>query len=826
MYEDSAPYAFPHQAKSGSRPLDPFFPNADLDNKEVEKTPLCDRGAGKTVEPESSPTTTEWPSESSTSRSSYPNPNRVRPLLAGLAQSDDQVQKGGLAGRIAQPALHTPRDVKTGVEDTDVNLQEAENTVSSPSVKKIGICIQPSEKQFLESSSTEKPSMFGSHQKLKIAAAQLLGEEYRITFRFIAYNMANRAEVQMDDVGSGFVNRRASQFTDNPEKSSEKVSISDVSEKCSHNQRSSAGSTNHPESSRQSTSSGTPKMSSDSRPSWARALRRSMARKLRVSFCDLMVVGAEMREETKESRASALSQDSTTYKRSRDKKTTALSFFGSRKTRRHQRNSVIASHASADCSFGVLCESKFHLDTFDVVQDAEGQLHSYAMSAKHMLSEVGVIAHSKGKVADKFGGDLKTVLLCRHEFKEVEGGKVFCSYDGSSQGVSKGNPMKSFLGQSFDMTNMPVRFIFLGTHFPMSKLGELMQDTTRSEDDLLQKMKCSVARLLQKILRHLMQRELLHKNTIVLLQGDLNSRCIRHEGKYVDLLTETLQDVRLQQFIASDLPPELQGEWREVVNEQDTGNLPVTYRFDQALSPSDLGNTSRLSLNQVYGGSAWSIEAGSMQESEMTYAQVLDRLRAHGTLEEWGLYSPKHSSQVDGNSAGSSKFKPSRLPACTERVLFYAPGNMLDSCKWETLRGYEVNYAQTGSDHKPVFLEATLTIKQGRKASTHSFDKNNTNSQVPDDFVKRYFDSADEEDDSDVSSIDSPTRLGLTSRIKTRLCSCSCCSCGRRGAAAAKTRSTSTKSSSSSKHSHQKTRMLTKKRTAFRLSLNGIDLNE
>merc|ERR1719359_64364 len=106
-----------------------------------------------------------------------------------------------------------------------------------------------------------------------------------------------------------------------------------------------------------------------------------------------------------------------------------------------------------------------------------------------------------------------------------------------------------------------------------------MEDTSCSKLDNLQKMKVLMARLLQKILRQVLKKGVLNMNTMILVQGDLNSRCIACEGRYNDLLWETLQDPRLQKFMCQDLPPDLQGEWREVVPCPDPGELQATYRF-------------------------------------------------------------------------------------------------------------------------------------------------------------------------------------------------------------------------------------------------------
>merc|ERR1719313_49754 len=98
------------------------------------------------------------------------------------------------------------------------------------------------------------------------------------------------------------------------------------------------------------------------------------------------------------------------------------------------------------------------------------------------------------------------------------------------------------------------------------------------------------------------------------------------------------------------------------------------------------------------------------QNSSVFYKKVFGNLKKKGMLQEWGLYNPKVE-EKDG------KVKPSRLPACTERVIYYSPASLLECIEWETTRGYEVNYLHSGSDHKPVILEATLKIGHDRNVA-------------------------------------------------------------------------------------------------------------
>jgi len=412
-------------------------------------------------------------------------------------------------------------------------------------------------------------------------------------------------------------------------------------------------------------------------------------------------------------------------------------------------SSGLPAATSVDCVFGTLCETQFPLDEYtDAKFQGGAEFHSASASQCLKKGHEGNATHMqamKGRVAEKVSGDLKTFTLCRSTFTEFPDGKVFCSYDESSQAKVKGNPMKSFIGRVFTAASGTLRFVLLGTHFPMQKVASLMEDTTKTEHELLQKMKSLVARLLQKILCHLSEKDLINSRTMVILQGDLNSRCISRDGKYMDLLWETLQDSRLQSFICRDLPEDLHGAWREVVDVPDPDDLPVTYRFAQ--DKTAVGGGFKLQLRDIY---TFPVDEdsnglGSMccNDGSLKYRAVLENLRANGVMDEWGLYSPKVKDDKD-------KFKPSRLPACTERVIYYTPASMMERCQWETSRGYEVNYLHTGSDHKPVLLEATLNIREyGKPLPSPSKQtlRHQGSKEVPDDFEDLFLNIADNDSD-------------------------------------------------------------------------------
>lgn len=422
-----------------------------------------------------------------------------------------------------------------------------------------------------------------------------------------------------------------------------------------------------------------------------------------------------------------------------------------------------AAETTVDCVLGTLAETKFPLEDYTKSLELLGDAHVHSSSALQCLTALGNLSSMKGRVAQKVSGDLKMFALCRSTLQEVDGGRVFCSFDESSQGMSSGNPMKSFIGQTYVTTtaDSALRLVMLGTHFPLAKVSSLMADTTKTFEQTLSEMKCLTADLLRKILCHLNERSLIDTCTMVILQGDLNSRCVAFEGKYVDLLMETLQDPRLQDFICADLPDELHGCWREVAKYADSDELPASYRF--AKDKASVAANSSLSMRDVYGDAA--------EDAPSDYRQVLEKLRSTGALKEWGLYSPNLNPKDD-----KAKFKPSRLPACTERVLYYAPACLKERCHWEAPRGYEVNYLHSGSDHKPVLLEATLKIGQ-HEASFHG-GRHRTHSMVPDGFQDLFLPQGSLEtadgnvsDDSDDSHVDPALDVSSSPSLKAQLVS-------------------------------------------------------
>jgi len=56
-------------------------------------------------------------------------------------------------------------------------------------------------------------------------------------------------------------------------------------------------------------------------------------------------------------------------------------------------------------------------------------------------------------------------------------------------------------------------------------------------------------------------------------------------------------------------------------------------------------------------------------------------------------------------------FRPFRFPSCPDRLVYWAPKALHRRMSWVNPRKtYEVNHLQGGSDHRPVWFEAVLTL--------------------------------------------------------------------------------------------------------------------
>ncbi|CAE7648983.1 unnamed protein product [Symbiodinium necroappetens] len=282
-------------------------------------------------------------------------------------------------------------------------------------------------------------------------------------------------------------------------------------------------------------------------------------------------------------------------------------------------------------------------------------------------------------MAEKYNGNLKTLLLfSRSRFRrDPESLPLFGRLpDKRVAGLALPNPKKAFIGRSLLSRHEELHFCFAGAHFPISDIAAALEDPKK---DNLEEAKILLARTLRKVLCKAQRMGLLDDGTILILQGDLNSRTVlRPSGNQLDVLSEVMADKELQAAIRVGLPL-LDGEWFEPSN-ADPSELPVTYKFLYDVGETFLKGESSLTLKSL--------------------------LQAASDVE----LSPKSPSSERLDFKEGS-FRPFRFPASADRLLVWAPTKLARRLRWNFPKGgYEVIHTQGGSDHRPVVLEAALTV--------------------------------------------------------------------------------------------------------------------
>ncbi|CAE7239203.1 unnamed protein product [Symbiodinium natans] len=299
-------------------------------------------------------------------------------------------------------------------------------------------------------------------------------------------------------------------------------------------------------------------------------------------------------------------------------------------------------------------------------------------------------------MAEKYNGNLKTLLLfSRSRFRrDPDSLPLFGRLpDKRVAGLALPNPKKAFMGRSLLSRHQELHFCFAGAHFPISDIAAALEDAKK---DNLEEAKFLMARTLRKVLRKAHRAGLLDDGTLLILQGDLNSRTVLPSaGHQLDVLSEVLADKSLQAAIQAGMPF-LDGEWFEP-STSDPLELPVTYKFSFDVGETFLKGDSSLTLKSVLDAAS-AVELSPKSPSSERYHATLCSLPAQ-RLKDWGLDFKEGS------------FRPFRFPASADRLLVWAPRKLARRLRWHFPKGgYEVLHTQGGSDHRPVILEATLTV--------------------------------------------------------------------------------------------------------------------
>lgn len=261
------------------------------------------------------------------------------------------------------------------------------------------------------------------------------------------------------------------------------------------------------------------------------------------------------------------------------------------------------------------------------------------------------------------------------------------------------------MGRTVTLKGESLRFCFASAHFPVSDLAACLEDTS---SDPLESAKIVMAKTLRKVLRRACNRGIVDNETIIILQGDLNSRTVLQNSGLTDVLTELLHDKAMQIAMRSGLALP-SGEWQEIVPHPFPSALPVTYKYSSDVgeyfqrecrcTASQVGlPAATLTLGDIAAASPLSTRSVP-PEGRVEFYKMLMKSLPEGQLRNWGLDFKENS------------FRPFRFPSSADRIIYWAPHDLSSRISWTLPRGgYEVNQMQGGSDHRPVSLETILTI--------------------------------------------------------------------------------------------------------------------
>jgi len=370
-----------------------------------------------------------------------------------------------------------------------------------------------------------------------------------------------------------------------------------------------------------------------------------------------------------------------------------------------------------DLFFATLVETRLHLTEWvreylsrkrSPLDKALNQnaLHAgEAAASDEMVTMKGLLASA----AEKYNGNLKSILAYNSEkFSSDEDcaalfGRLIETKVG---GLAIPNPKKAFMGRTLSLNGESLRFCFASAHFPVSDLAAALEDTA---EDPLESAKIVMAKTLRRVLRRACSRGIADSETIIILQGDLNSRTVLQNSGLTDVLTELLHDKAMQTAMRSGLAIPT-GEWQEIVPHPFPSALPVTYKYS-----SDVGEyfqrecrcaaervgspAPTLTLGDIAFASPFANRFSAPPEGRAELYKMLMKSFPEGQLRNWGLDFKENS------------FRPFRFPSSADRIIYWAPRNLSGRISWTLPQGgYEVNHLQGGSDHRPVSLETILTI--------------------------------------------------------------------------------------------------------------------
>jgi len=374
-------------------------------------------------------------------------------------------------------------------------------------------------------------------------------------------------------------------------------------------------------------------------------------------------------------------------------------------------------------------------------------------------------------LASSYNGNLKSILAFSSKcFRECGVRTLFGRLaDVKVAGMGVPNPKKSFVGRTVEEIDHGIRFCLTGAHFPIHHIAHALDAET---EDPLPVVKSALAQTLRKVLRRAYWRGIIDARTVIIVQGDLNSRTVLHpSGDAHDALLELLNDDVMQAAINHGLsiPP---GRWREMVKHDSVRDLPVTYKFRDVPGQEvaqQIDYRTQLTLGNVLDASR-TADARCSGHAANTYRKALLDMPA-AVREAWAI------------DFKEKDFRPFRFPASVDRIIYWAPESLAGRLSWSLPRGgYEVNHRQTGSDHRPVCLEVLLRVEPRGHFSDVASEHHAAQSAVspPDDVIRTVskFDDQDSGVEDEVSRLRTRSTRKSQTKVANWALACLLC-CGR-----------------------------------------------
>lgn len=356
---------------------------------------------------------------------------------------------------------------------------------------------------------------------------------------------------------------------------------------------------------------------------------------------------------------------------------------------------------TVDVLFCTLTETQLNIDLW-----VQNQRHSNLALSKNRSSNVITTSAQRQckrneKAEATIEGDLNTVIVADDE-RFVEDRSMI--YGRLAENKVRGNkslpdPKKSFLGRALSLSNKStgLRFLLLGVHFPIKQMEKCLENS--DPNYVLNGVKETLADTLQAIMKKVAEDEKIDDQTIIIIQGNINSRTLLVDSgdKPRDALLELLADHDLQQQICEGLsiPP---GKFKEICRFENALGLPVTYKFEASVRPQ----CNELKLEDVFKANPNGQRPkgyGRRDEKDISnrYSEILSRVFRDPLSKTWGLFFDPLDDKYH------------HFPAAADRVIYWAPDELADRLVWDPCC-YSVNDGQLGSDHKPVYLEAVLKV--------------------------------------------------------------------------------------------------------------------